>query len=333
MSSSIDRIRTPGTLLEVRDLHTQFFGPSGTVRAADGVRFDIERGGALVLIGEAGAGKTAIALSVLRLLPGPAGQVVAGRILFDGVDLLWIGRRAMEGIRGARIGYVSSDPARALDPLVRVGQQVMDALGHPDGRSRGERANQVEELLLDVGLDPGRALLRTHARSLPLAVRQRIVIAMAIAADPELIVADDPVRALDPIAAARIVELLARLRKQRQHAQLLTTRDPALAVAVADRAAVLYAGRIVEMAAADSLFDLPRHPYSQLLWRVQSGLRGLEGEGPEILSGEPPVPGRPPRGCPFEPRCPLAHEPCPAAYPPEIRVSARHVAACWLLEE
>ncbi|MDP7114972.1 MAG: ABC transporter ATP-binding protein [Myxococcota bacterium] len=331
--SSIDRIREPGTLLEVRDLHTQFSGPAGPVRAADGVGFDIEGGGALVLIGEAGAGKTAIALSVLRLLPGPAGQVVAGRILLDGVDLLRIGRRAMDGIRGARIGYVSSDPARALDPLVRVGQQVLDALGRRRARTRAELASRVEELLLDVGVDPGRGLLRAHPRSLPLVVRQRIVIAIAIAADPELVVADDPVRALDPIAAARIVELLARLREQRRHAQLLTSRDPALAVAVAARAAVLYAGRIVEMAAADSLFDLPRHPYSQLLWRVQTGLRSQEGEGSEILSGEPPTPGRLPRGCPFEPRCPLAHEPCPAAYPPEIRVSARHVAACWLLEE
>jgi peptide/nickel transport system ATP-binding protein len=331
--STIDRIREPGTLLDVRDLHTQFSGPHGTVRAADGVSFELERGGALALIGEAGAGKTAIALSVLRLLPGPSGRVVAGRILFDGVDLLRIGRRAMEGFRGARIGYVSADPARALAPLVRVERQVTDALGHPGRRGRGELAAGVEEVLLDVGVDPARALLRAHPRSLPLSVRQRIVIAMAIAADPDLIVVDDPVRELDPVAGARIVELLARLRKQRRHAQLLTCRDPALALEVADRAAVLYAGRIVEMAAVTSLVGLPRHPYSQLLWRVRTGMQNLEGDGLDVLAGDPPTPGTVPPGCPFEPRCPLAHEPCPAAYPPEIRVAARHVAACWLLEE
>ncbi len=333
MSTGVERIRQPGTLLEVRDLHTQFSDSRGTVRAADGVSFDLERGEVLALVGEAGAGKSAIVQSILRLLPGPTGRVVAGQILFDGVDLLRIGQRGMASVRGTRIGYVPPDPARGLDPGVPVGVQVGDALGPGVPAGRGERQRRIEALLLDVGIEPDRPLLASRPGALSPLLQQRIAVAAALAGDPPLIVADDPVGVLDPLARADVLRLLARVRQRRGHAQLLTSRDPAVAADCADRAAVLYAGRVVETGAVSALFSLPRHPYTQLLWRTRLGLSGREAEDREILIGEAPRAGQWPPGCPFEPRCPLAHEPCASAYPPEIRVAARHGAACWLLEE
>ncbi len=331
MKPAVDRIERPATLLSVTDLHVQYAHPQGKVRAVDGVSLRVEEGEILALIGESGAGKSSVARGLLRLLPEPAGRVIRGQVRFRGTDLLRAGDRALAALRGGSLAYLPPDPVRGLGPRRSIGVQIEEAalrLGAGEARRSG-----VEALLLEVGLEPIPALLDARAADLPPATCRRVMIAMAMAAEPELIVTDEPLARLGAIEAAELVDLLARLRKRHGHALLLLSRDPGLAAALANRTAVLYAGRVVESAPTGHLFDLPRHPYTQLLLRSRFRIDKPATEAAEPIPGEAPNRHRVAPGCPFEPRCPLAHEPCASAYPPEIRVSGQHVAACWLLEE
>lgn len=331
MKPAVERIEQPNTLLAVIELHVQYAHPRGKVRAADGVSLRLDEGETLAMIGEAGAGKTSVALGLLRLLPEPAGRVVRGQVRFRGRDLLRVSPRTVAAFRGSVLGYLPPDPARSLGPRRSIGQQIHETVARFHG---GEALRaRVEALLLEVGLEPIPALLEARAGDLSAGTCQRVLIAMAMAGEPALIVGDEPVARLARIEAAEIVDLLARLRRRHHHAQLLFSRDPGLAAALADRTAVLYAGRVVESAPTGHLFDLPRHPYSQLLLRSRFRVDGPATEAAEVIPGEAPDRHQIPPGCPFEPRCPLAHEPCASAYPPEIRVAGQHVAACWLLEE
>ncbi len=334
MRPATDQLEHPNTLLDVRDLHTQFVHPRGTVRAVDGVSLRVDQGEAVAIIGESGSGKTSIALSILRLVPGPRGRIVRGRIRLRGRDLLRRSEAAVRRARGREVAYLPPEPAAALDPHRSIQHHLVEAIARVGGIADSPAVDRrAKALLLEVGMEPGRALLGARPGALSPVSCQRVLIALALAGDPALVIADEPAGSLDGIEGAGIVDLLARLRRRHRHAQLLLSRDPGLAAAMADRVAVLYAGRVVEAAPAPHLFTLPRHPYTQLLLRARLRVDRAALDALEPIPGQPPDRHQIPPGCPFEPRCPLAHEPCASAYPPEVRVAGQHVAACWLLEE
>ncbi len=316
-------------VLQVRDLFVRFQKDEGTFAAVDGISFSIERGETLGLIGESGCGKTTTALSLLRLLPPDAR--VCGRVELSGQDLLALPERALARVRGSQIAMVFHDPLTALNPVLRVGAQIAEGLrAHRALDRRSARASTLE-LLRRVGLAAENA--DRHPHQLSGGMRQRALIAMAIACGPTILVADEPTSALDPVAQAEIVVLLRSLQRERGIALLVATHDLAFAARLCDRLAVLYAGRIVEHAGATELLAHPRHPYTAGLLRSLPPPLGAGSDAPlEPVAGSPPPPWALPSGCRFRDRCPRAQEDC-AAHDPELAgIGGREVACFHPLE-
>jgi oligopeptide/dipeptide ABC transporter ATP-binding protein len=318
-------------LLEVRGLTTVFVserdGARRVVRAADAVSFDIGRGEILALAGESGSGKSVTALSLLRLVP-PPGRIVSGSVVFEGRDLLALAERDLRHVRGARIGFVFQEPLTALNPAFTVGDQIAEALEvHGVATGAAARARAVE--LLDAVRIPdpaGRA--RDYPHQLSGGMRQRVLIAAAIACGPSLVVADEATTALDATIQADILDLLVAMRHESGLSLLLITHDLGIAARVADRAAIMYAGRIVESGPARTVLASPQHPYTRGL------LASLPGQVPgrrlEAIPGTVPDLAALPSGCAFAPRCAERFEPCEASRPDAFQVSPDRTAACFL---
>jgi oligopeptide/dipeptide ABC transporter ATP-binding protein len=314
-------------LLSVRDLTVHFAGDEGPVRAVAGVSFDLAPGETLGLVGESGCGKTVTAMSVLRLLPMPPASVT-GEIRFFGEDLAGCPEARMRQIRGDRIAMVFQEPMTALNPVLTIGEQVAEALRLHRGLSHGEAWREAGAALARVGFPEAVSRLGQYPHQLSGGLRQRALMAMALACDPELLIADEPTTALDVTIQAQILALLARLKAELGLAVLFITHNLGIVAQTADRVAVMYAGLIVEQAPTSELFRKPDHPYTRGLLNSVPRLDFKHPPGEILATVEGHLPTEPPPGCLFRDRCPLAYDRCGEA-PPWVEVGPGHQVRCW----
>jgi len=313
-------------LLRVDGLETQFATTAGTVRAVDGVSFAIDRGEVLGLVGESGCGKTVTSLSIMRLVP-PPGRIAAGRILLEGEDLLAKDAEAMRRVRGARIAMVFQEPMTSLNPVFSIGDQIAAAVrAHAGGGSRAAWDRAVE-MLDRVQVPAPRQRAHDYPHQLSGGLRQRAMIALALASGPELLIADEPTTALDVTIQAQILDLLRRLQAERGMAVLLITHDLGVVAEICHRVAVIYAGRIVEQAPVERIFARPLHPYTRGLLRCLPH-PGRFGQLLVSIEGVPPDLRRIGAGCRFAPRCPHAVPSCRADEPALVEREPEHLVAC-----
>jgi peptide/nickel transport system ATP-binding protein/oligopeptide transport system ATP-binding protein len=321
-------------LLEVRNLQTHFPTRAGLVRAVDGVSFHLDRGELLGLVGESGCGKSMTALSVMRLI-SPPGKIVNGEILFDGKDLLKLSDSEMREMRGDDIAMIFQDPMTSLNPVFTVGEQIAEALRLHRKLSRSDARKATIEAMREVAIpDPARRV-DDYPHQLSGGMRQRVMIAMALACNPKLLIADEPTTALDVTIQAQILELLDELRKQRELAVLLITHDLGVVAEVADRVAVMYTGRIVEESPVDELFARPKHPYTEGLLRSVPKLTNAElgkNERLETIEGVVPRPTDLPPGCHFAPRCRHRMPRCTAEEIPLYQLEGNVEVRCVLYD-
>ena len=315
-------------LLSVRGLSTRFRTERGTVQAVDNVSFDVSPGETLAIVGESGSGKSVTALSLLRLIPNPPGQIVGGEILFEGRDLLKLDDEQMRQVRGNRIAMIFQEPMSSLNPALTVGMQI----GEPmvvHQRSRWADALKAATGLLErVRIPDAASRLHTWPHQYSGGMRQRTMIAMALACKPRLIIADEPTTALDVTVQAQILDLLKELTRETQAALILITHDLGVVARYADQVAVMYGGRIVEQAPAEQLYASPRHPYTQGLLASIPRLDGEAGKRLVPIEGQPPDLAALPPGCAFQPRCRLATSACGVQQPPLRQVGEHHLTAC-----
>jgi oligopeptide/dipeptide ABC transporter ATP-binding protein len=313
-------------LLSVERLTMEFPREGAPARALDGVSFTVERGRVLGLVGESGCGKSMTALCVMRLVP-PPGRITAGRVMFDGADLLALPERAMRDVRGARIAMIFQEPMTALNPVLTAGYQIAEGLRiHRPISARAARARAVE-LLAEVGIPEPASRAHDYPHQLSGGMRQRVMIASAIACEPDLLIADEPTTALDVTIQAEILDLLRGLRDRHGMGLVLITHDLGVVAEQADRVAIMYAGRIVEDASTAELFANPMHPYTRALLRSMPTL-GTHHERLETIPGNVPDITRRPSGCSFRDRCPLATPECGVEPPPFVEKRPDHRVAC-----
>ncbi len=313
--------------LQVRGLKTHFFTERGAVQAVDGVDLELRRGETLGIVGESGSGKSVTSLSIMRLIE-PPGAIVAGEILFDGIDLLKLSEEEMRGIRGNRIAMVFQQPTTYLNPVFKAGDQIAESLKIHRNLNDSEAHEQAIRLLEQVGLpDPARRA-RQYPHELSGGQCQRVMIAMALACNPELLIADEPTTALDVTIQAQILDLMRALRTGIDTSIILITHDMGVIAEMADRVAVMYAGQIVEYADVYSLFESPKHPYTQGLLGSMPQL-GEVREELAVIRGVVPSLINPPQGCRFADRCDHRFEQCEQA-PPLIQLGDRREVRCWL---
>ncbi len=315
-------------LLSVNNLRTEFRTREGSFYAVDGVSFHVDQGEVLGLVGESGCGKSVTALSIMRILPEPPGRVAGGEVIFEGVNLLTLPEKLMRSIRGGRIGMVFQEPMTSLNPVFTVGDQVAEALIVHKGLKKDQALKRVAELFDSVGLPEPEKLLSAYPHQLSGGMRQRVMIAMAISCGPGLVIADEPTTALDVTIQAQILALLDDIRKKTGTAIILITHDLGIIAQMADRVAVMYAGRIVEEARTDDIFHDPMHPYTEGLLasipKPGEKLRRLKA-----IPGMVPKPGELPRGCKFLPRCQYAKPEYSEAEPELVEVKPGHRVRCF----
>lgn len=316
------------TILSVRDLQTSFFTREGEVRAVDNISFELERGETLGIVGESGSGKSVTSLSLMRLIPTPPGRIKGGQVLFDGQDLLQLSDEQIRRIRGKRIAMIFQDPMSSLNPFLRISRQLTEISElHLGLNSRAARKRAIEMLDL-VGIPDATRRLDDYPHQFSGGMRQRVMIAMALSCDPELLIADEPTTALDVTIQAQILELIKDLKQRLGTSVILITHDLGVVAGVTDHVAVMYAGKIVEYAPTDELFARPSHPYTQgLLRSVPDPYQDVEAL--YQIPGLPPDLTRIPPGCPFTPRCPHAMDKCHEE-PALVTVGPAHTSACWL---
>ncbi|MGW5410305.1 ABC transporter ATP-binding protein [Actinomadura geliboluensis] len=321
-----------GPLLEIEDLVVEFAGDEETIRAVDGAGYTVAPGETLGVVGESGSGKSVTAMSALGLIR-PPGRVVSGRVVFDGSDLRAMRPRELRRLRGGRIAMIFQDPMTALNPVVTVGAQIREALRlHQPGMSRAAARTRATELLTLVGVPGAERRLKQYPHEFSGGMRQRAMIAMAIANDPDLLIADEPTTALDVTVQAQVLDLLRLTRRETGAATVLITHDLGVVAELADRVVVMYAGRVVEHGTVAAIFDSPRHPYTRGLL---DSLPALDGDAGELtpIPGSPPLPGEVAEGCAFAPRCPMARDRCRAERPELTGSGPGRASACHFHDE
>jgi oligopeptide/dipeptide ABC transporter ATP-binding protein len=315
-------------LLEVRGLATVFDTDAGEVRAVDGVDFSLERGRTLGIVGESGCGKSVTALSIMGLVPRPPGRIVAGKVLFEGEDLLKLPPARLSELRGARLSMIFQEPMTSLNPAFTVGDQVAEALLRHGNTSRKEAKHNAIEMLRRVRIPSPERRARDYPHRLSGGMRQRVMIAMALACNPQLLIADEPTTALDVTIQAQILELMRALRSELGTSIILITHDLGVIAELADDVIVMYAGQVVERCAVAALFAEPHHPYT-------IGLLGsiprldLEQQRLSAIEGTVPDAAAMPAGCRFHARCPFAIEKCLSQSPPLLEIKTNHFVSCW----
>jgi len=317
-------------LLSVEDLRTHFFTRDGVVRAVDGVSFTVAGGETLAIVGESGCGKSVTSLSILRLVASPPGRTVGGRVVFEGRDLLQLSAREMRRIRGDAISMIFQEPMTSLNPVLTIGRQIAEVLTLHRSLGRAEAERRALEMLRLVHIPEAERRIGQYPHELSGGMRQRVMIAMALACEPRLLIADEPTTALDVTIQAQILDLMRELKTRTGAAIVLITHDLGVVAEMAQRVVVMYAGRKVEEAPVADLFARPRHPYTRGLLDSMPKLnaRGAARRLAEIPGTVPslmePIPG-----CTFAPRCPYAEERCRRDFPPLEEKAPGHWAACW----
>ena len=321
------------TLLQVRNLTTQFFTSSGIVRAVDNVSFDVEEGETVAVVGESGCGKSVSALSVLRLVPWPPGKIVGGSINFRGQNLLEMNDADIRRVRGREISMVFQEPMTSLNPVLSIGLQLTETMQHQLELTPAQAHKRAAELLEMVGISEPKRRLAQFPHHLSGGMRQRVMIALALSCEPKLIIADEPTTALDVTIQAQILELMKDLTKRLGVALVVITHNRGFVARYADRVNVMYAGKIIEMGSAQQIYHQPHHPYT--LGLLASVPRMDQPRGTRLIpiDGQPPDLTRLDGGCAFRPRCRFAVDRCGQEFPPLEDVDSGHVSACWRVNE
>ncbi|SDQ13458.1 ABC transporter ATP-binding protein [Virgibacillus salinus] len=319
-------------ILEVNDLHVTFSTYGGTVKAVRGVNFHLNKGETLAIVGESGCGKSVTSNAIMRLIPDPPGKISNGTITFNGKDLTSLPEKEMRSIRGFDISMIFQDPMTALNPTLTIGTQLVEGLRqHYNTSSTDAKAKAIEMMDL-VGIPNPDERLKQYPHQFSGGMRQRIVIAMALICEPDLLIADEPTTALDVTIQAQILELFDRIQQQMGVSIILITHDLGVVAKIADRIAVMYAGKIIEVGSRREIFYNPEHPYTKGLLKSVPRL-DLQGEKLIPIDGTPPDLFSPPAGCPFTARCPFAMEVCDKVYPDQTELSDSHKVDCWLQDE
>jgi len=318
------------TILDVEDLRTRFHVPEGTVYAVNGVNFSVYDGETLAVVGESGCGKSVCMLSIMGLIPIPPGEIVSGKALYFDQDLLRKTENEMEHIRGKEIAMIFQDPMTSLNPVLTIGRQITETLRVHLGMSQEQARERAVELLDQVGIPEARQRLGDYPHQFSGGMRQRAMIAMALACQPTLLIADEPTTALDVTIQAQIVELMIRLRQQFGMSMIWVTHDLGVVAGLADRVLVMYAGFIVEEADVYTLYSRPMHPYTRALLQALPRVDRRRRGSLKSIPGAPPSLLVEPRGCPFAVRCEYVIERCRVENPPLERVGLSHRLACWV---
>jgi oligopeptide transport system ATP-binding protein len=315
-------------LLEVEELRTHFFTRRGVIKAVDGVSFTLHAGETLALVGESGSGKSVTCLSLVRLVPEPAGRIVGGRVVFAGEDLLRKTAAEMRWVRGKQIAMVLQDPMTSLNPALTIGTQVAEVVRLHQGLRGPSLRDRILEALRRLRIPAAEARLGHYPHQLSGGMRQRVSSAIAMSCAPRLLIADEPTTSLDVTIQAQYLELLQEVQAQSGVAIILVTHDFGIVAANADRVAVMYAGQIVEMGSTEQVFDTPSHPYTQALLRCLPSVE-LKRQQLVEIGGQPPDLAQLPPGCPFAPRCAKRQPICLEVYPPTVTIQPGHIAQCY----
>jgi oligopeptide/dipeptide ABC transporter ATP-binding protein len=339
-ATAVEQARSPPdvgpgrAILEIDNLQTHFFTSAGVVRAVDGVSYAVRSGETLGVVGESGCGKSVTALSILRLVADPPGRIVGGAIRFAGTNLLNLSESEMEGIRGNDISMIFQEPMTSLNPLLTVGRQISEAIALHRGLSRRDARDQAIEMLRRVHIPEAERRVDAYPHQLSGGMRQRVMIAMAVSCDPKVLIADEPTTALDVTIQAQILDLMRELQDRLATAIMLITHDMGVVAENADRVVVMYAGRKVEEASAEALFEQPGHPYTKGLLGSIPNLEvaaHASARRPRLneIKGMVPSLADLPKGCTFAPRCAFATAECSAASPQLSQHRPDHWIACW----
>jgi len=316
-------------VLDVKDLKTVFTTRGGRVHAVNSVSFDLRPGELLGVVGESGSGKSVTMMSLIGLLPSPPADVCGGEVLFDGRDLLKSDEATLRDIRGARIGFIFQDPMTSLNPVYTVGFQLMEPLRKHMGLNKAAARVRAAELLELVGIPDARARLSDFPHQFSGGMRQRVMIAIALACDPKVLIADEPTTALDVTIQAQILELVKDLRQKLGMAIVWITHDLGVIAGIADRVMVMYGGQVVEQAPARELFDNPQHPYTRALLKTVPKVHGEREPKLSVIEGQPPILMQAPTACSFRDRCPHAFDRCAQGNPLRRDVGPGHDVACF----
>ena len=318
-------------LLEVNDLHTSFFTDAGEVKAVDGVSFRLDHGKVLGIVGESGSGKSVTAYSVMQIL-APTGKIVSGSVKFDGQELGGAGEKLLRSARGNRISIIFQDPMTSLNPTYTIGRQLMEAILLHTDRNRHQARERAVEMLKLVNVNEPEKRMKQYPFELSGGMRQRVMIAMALACEPDILIADEPTTALDVTIQAQILDLLQSLQKKLGTAVIMITHDLGVIAGMCSRVLVMYGGVVVEEGTVREIFYEPKHPYT---WGLLRSIPQKSGEKRKLIPipGSPPDLIAPPPGCPFVARCPYAMNICNSALPEMTRLSQTHCARCRLLDE
>ena len=323
---------TNGNLLEVKDLRTYFELEEGTVKAVDGISFELKRGETLGIVGESGSGKSVTNLSIIRLIPSPPGKIVSGEILFDGQDILLLPEAAVRKIRGRRIAMIFQDPMTSLNPFMKISKQLMEMTQLHLGYTSARAYEHAVKMLETVGIPDARARVDDYPHEFSGGMRQRVMIAMALSCEPELLIADEPTTALDVTIQAQILELIREIKRETGTSIILITHDLGVVAGMTDHLIVMYAGKVFEQAPTKELFAVSANPYTKgLLRSVPDPL--IAQDDLYQIPGLPPDVAHLPSGCPFGPRCERAQQICREEYPPFVRVNVDHHSLCHFARE
>ncbi|NEO89563.1 MAG: ABC transporter ATP-binding protein [Moorea sp. SIO3G5] len=320
-------------ILDLRNLETRFFTPAGTVHAVNGISFQVNQGETLGIVGESGSGKSITALSIMGLIPSPPGKITNGEVIFEGRDLQKLSEGEMRKIRGNRIAMIFQDPMTSLNPVLKVERQITEALRLHQGMTQKQGRSRAIELLELVGIPGAAERISNYPHQFSGGMRQRVMIAMGLACNPQLLIADEPTTALDVTIQAQIVELVKKLRQEIGMAVIWITHDLALLAGLADRILVMYAGQVVEQASVMEIYKNPRHPYTIGLLNSIPRLDEQRQERLQAIEGLPPDLTNYPQGCPFAARCSFVIDKCWQNDPTLELVSVDHQVACWVKPE
>ena len=325
-------MNTNGNLLEVKDLRTYFETEEGVIKAVDGVSFEVRPGETLGIVGESGSGKSVANLSLMRLIAEPPGKIVSGSITFRGRDILKLSPREVRAIRGKQIAMIFQDPMTSLNPFMRISKQLMEVKRLHLGHSKREAREHAIRMLDLVGIPDAEARIESYPHEFSGGMRQRVMIAMALSCQPELLIADEPTTALDVTIQAQILELIKRLKSKTGASVILVTHDLGVVAGMTDHIIVMYAGKVFERAPTSELFEQPGNPYTRGLLRSVPDPAAEQGKLYQI-PGQPPDLARLPGGCPFAPRCERAEEICRREFPPFVQLTSEHSSLCHFADE